>query len=236
MKPLVARYIPFALLTTLIYTSLVLLKVTPGPSWLNKHMRHVSQSFHDHLGHRKTLHSANNSTVSYASPSHLAWLNALIESASLVGRKVSQLNLGSVNEMFVSKPRGTTIGGTWTEYLGQLNGTGLALPTTIVFAPTLEAPRIPPSPNNGYLNSRIDLRRRKRAFDSQTVDKVGSPFISLYLREDAIIQPRNITESTLVTELQRAVKRNQKLEQDLAARKARKARKKKKVASAKKSA
>lgn len=230
MKLLATRYISFALLATLVYMSLILLKITSGPHWLN--IQHISQS----LLHGDTSFPTNSSTISHALSSQLTWLNAFAESASLVGRKVSQLDLGSVNGVFVSNPRRAVIGGTWAEHLGRLNGTGLALPTTVVFAPTLETLGIHSSPDNGYLNSRIDLRRRKRAFDSQSVDQVGSPFVSLYLREDAIFHPRIVDERTLVVELQRAVKRNQKLEQDLAARKARKARKKKnKAASAKKS-
>lgn len=232
-----ARYIPFALLTTFLYTSLILLEVTPGPSWLDKHIRYVSHGFHEHIILGSTTLSTDPSIVPPTSPSRLTWLNAIAESASLVGRTLSQVDLRRLNEVFISEPRGAIIGGTWAEHLARLNNTGLVLPTTVVFAPTQETqetPGILPSSNNGYLNSRIDLRRRKRAFDSQPVDHIGSPIASLYLREDAVFQPRNVDESTLVRELQQAVKRNRKMEQELASRKLRKARKKKKGAAAKK--
>lgn len=234
MKLLATCYIPFALLATLLYTSLILLKVTPEPSWLNKHMWHVSQGFREHVILSNAPLYTNSSSVLPTPPQRLTLLNAIAESGSLVGRTISQLDLRRLNEAFVSKPRGAIIGGTWTEHLAQLNNTGLVLPATVFFAPIQETPGILSSPNNGYLNSRIDLRRRKRAFDSQPVDYVGSPFTSLYLREDAMFQPRDVDESTLVHELQLAVKRNRKMEQELASRKSRKARKKKKGTTVKK--
>jgi hypothetical protein len=189
-------------------------------------MQHATQIFYEHLLHANTPLPRN---IQPARNDSLAWL---ARSATFIEQSISRVDLRDMSQTLTSRLYGTPIGGTWTAHLTDMNCANLTLSTTVMFAPEsqrtdLHAP-IPPSSNNGYLNSRIDLRRRKRAFDIQITNPATSPVISLYLREDAVFQPRNIDPAVLVSQLHEAVKRNKEAEKEMVARKLRKAKKKKK--------
>ncbi|KAG9095114.1 hypothetical protein FS749_011045 [Ceratobasidium sp. UAMH 11750] len=217
------RYIPYALITTLFYASLVLLNITPPPTWLNNQMQRTTQLFRERVLDPYNFLRINRSVVGEP-PTWLA------QSAASFSRAVSRV--GDMHRTLAPSLYGIPIGGAWTEYSVPASGFNLTLPRNIVFPPG--APKhatIPPSPDNGYLNSRIDLRRRKRAFDEPVTDQVAQPVISLHLRDDAMFQPRNIDPAVLVSQLHEAIRRNQEIEREKAARRLRKARKKKKKGS-----
>ncbi|KAG8746676.1 hypothetical protein FRC10_003980 [Ceratobasidium sp. 414] len=188
-------------------------------------MQHTSQLFHERVLDSHNFLRINGSVVGEP----MAWL---ARSATSFGRAISRIGLGEMRRTLTSNLNGTTIRGAWTEYSAPINGLNLTLPRSIVFPPG--APKhatILPSLTNGYLNSRIDLRRRKRAFDEPPTDQGVQPIISLHLRDDAMFQPRNIDPAVLVSQLHEAIRRNQEIEREKVARKLRKARKKKKKGS-----
>ncbi|KAG9101300.1 hypothetical protein FRC07_010327, partial [Ceratobasidium sp. 392] len=159
----------------------------------------------------------------------LAWL---VQSASSFGQSVSNIAPRGIHLTVTSNLYGTPIGGAWEEYSVATTGFNPTLPRNVVFTPnTPKYASIPPSLSNGYLNSRIDLRRRNRAFDAQTDSLVAQPVISLHLRDDAMFQPRNIDPAVLVSQLHEAIKLHQEIEKENLVRKLRKARKKKKKGS-----
>jgi hypothetical protein len=224
MRILCIRYIPYALFTTLLYTSLVLLNIASPPTWLNRHVQHATQLFHE-----LRANAALPGNTQSARNDLLAWL---AHSTGSIERSISRVDLRGMNQVLTSRLYGTPIGGTWTAHITDMNCANFTLPTTVMFTPesqmaNVHAP-IPPSSNNGYLNSRIDLRRRKRAFDMQIANPATSSTILLYLRENAVFQPRNVDPAVLVSQLHEAVKRNKEAEKEMVSRKLRKAKKKKK--------
>ncbi|KAG8719220.1 hypothetical protein FRC08_003374 [Ceratobasidium sp. 394] len=222
MRPSI-RYIPYGLITTLFYASLVLLNITPPPTWLNNQMQHTVQLFRERVLSPYNFLRVNRSVVGEP-PTWLA------QSAASFSRAVSCVE--DTRRTLIPSLYGTPIGGAWTQYSIPASGFNLTLPRNIVFPPG--APKdatIPPSPDNGYLNSRIDLRRRNRAFDELAIEQAAQPVISLHLRDDAMFQPRNIDPAVLVSQLHEAIRRNQEIEKEKAARRLRKARKKKKKGS-----
>ncbi|KAJ1310247.1 hypothetical protein OPQ81_006989 [Rhizoctonia solani] len=118
------------------------------------------------------------------------------------------------------------IGGLWRNSLSQLDAARLNLSSTATFTPSSLTTMYEISPPaNGYLNSRIDLRRRRLVLAS-TSGTTAPSSILLQLGRDAVLQPRNVDPSTLREEFEKAIARNRRLEEALAARKLRKGRKK----------
>ncbi|KAG8710049.1 hypothetical protein FRC09_000338 [Ceratobasidium sp. 395] len=145
-----------------------------------------------------------------------------------LSRSIIDVDLNGVRRTLTPHLYDTPIAGAWTEYSVASTGLNLTLSRNIVFPPKVPKHTfILPSSNNGYLNSRIDLRRRKRAFDEHALDVPTQPITSLHLRDDAMFQPRNIDRGVLMSQLHEAIKRHQGIERDNIARKLRKARKKK---------
>ncbi|KAG9106551.1 hypothetical protein FRC07_008795 [Ceratobasidium sp. 392] len=185
-------------------------------------MQYATRLIHERTLGLLNLPTGNQSTTG----EFLAWF---VQSASSFGQSVSNVNPRGIHLTATSNLYGTPIGGAWEEYSVATTGLNLTLPRHVVFASnTPKHASIPPSLNNGYLNSRIDLRRRKRAFGTQVAGSVDQPIISLHLRDDVMFQPRNVDPGVLVSQLHEATKRHQEIERENIARKLRKARKKKK--------
>ncbi|KAG9104162.1 hypothetical protein FRC06_004799 [Ceratobasidium sp. 370] len=230
MRLLSIHHIPYALITTLFYASLVLLNITPAPTWLNNQMQHTTQLFHERILDPHSFLHVNRSIVGEP-------IARVAQSATSFNRAISHEGLREMRRALTSKLYGTPIGGAWAGYAAPANGLNLTLPRSIVFPPG--APKhatLPPSPDNGYLNSRIDLRRRKRAFDNPVTDQAAQPMILLHLRDDAMLQPRNIDPAVLISQLHEAIKRNQEIQREKTARKLRKPRKNKRKESGTKGA
>ncbi|KAH7340413.1 hypothetical protein B0J17DRAFT_318025 [Rhizoctonia solani] len=165
------------------------------------------------LGSQGTL---SHSTWFFQLPGHLT---------SIILRSPPHFDIGTTS--IGSGTQRILIGGSWGNNLICLEAGNLNLSSMVTFtspSPTT-MDEISPS-TNGYLNSRIDLRRRRRAF-AVTSGDIVPPSIRLQLREDVVLQPRNVDPSMLRQEFEKALARNRRLKEALATRKLRKGRKKK---------
>ncbi|QRW00338.1 transmembrane protein [Ceratobasidium sp. AG-Ba] len=208
------------LTTAILYPTLVLTNIVPLPVWLNSHSWPAFQAFHRAL--ELWLSSSQNHTAAgeYAAQTK--------HSASSFALSSLWVDLRGLRQSLSSDLYGTPIGGAWLEHSLKTMGPNRTLPHCIVFAPeTPEDPAIPTSSNDGHLNSRIDLQRRKRAFNKQTNNNpISYSSVSLHLRDDALFQSREIDPAVLVSQLHEAIKRNQDIERGKNARKLRKSKKK----------
>lgn len=223
MKPVVVRSIPFAIIT-LLYFSLFELNIVPLPySSMTYSQRAASIATANEL--HDPLYPSANTSITSQTPSYPSWVQSLARSTSLATRSIFCLKQGDR-----PAPNAThieiQIGGLWRETLSNLLGVELVLPATIT-RPQPNHAHILPSLGNGYINSRVDLRRRRRAFKPYLEEEVALSSIVLHLREDAMFQPRGVDPSSLADEFKKAALRNRVAEEALAARRLRKARKKK---------
>ncbi|CAE7213700.1 unnamed protein product [Rhizoctonia solani] len=168
-----------------------------------------------------THHGSNNSRPSYSSYS--AWLHLPRGVTSIGPRSLLRFNAQTAAIGLGSESQELLIGGSWKRNLIRLGLADFNLSSTVTFA---SASQITMLPTDGYLNSRIDLRRRRRAFTTTSHDIVP-PSIKLQLREDAVIQTRSIDPSTLREEFEKALVQNRRLKESLAARRSRKGKKNK---------
>ncbi|QRV86288.1 transmembrane protein [Ceratobasidium sp. AG-Ba] len=207
------------LTTAILYPTLVLTNIVPLPVWLNSHSWPAFQAFHRAL--ELSLSSSQNHTTTggYATQAK--------HSASSFALSSLWVDLRGLRQSLSSDLYGTPIGGAWIERSLKTMGPNRTLPDCIVFAPEIpEDPAIPTSSNDGHLNSRIDLQRRKRAFNKQANNPISYSSVLLHLRDDALFQSKEIDPAVLVSQLHEAIKRNQDIERRENARKLRKSKKK----------
>ncbi|KAG8705346.1 hypothetical protein FRC09_003019 [Ceratobasidium sp. 395] len=210
----------YLLITTLLCITLILLGI-PAPAWLNNRIQRTTQLFREHA-----FNTHGSSTEDWLTTNKpITWV---AQSMLSLSRSILDVDLNGVRRTLTPHLYDTPIAGAWTEYSVAPTGLNLTLSRNIVFPS--KAPKhmfILSSSNNGYLNSRIDLRRRKRAFNKGALELPTQPMNLLHLRDDAMFQPRNIDQGVLMSQLHEAIRRHQEIEKDNIARKLRKARKKK---------
>jgi hypothetical protein len=228
MKRFVVRSMPIALIT-LISLSLLALNIVHLPNQLNPHMRHASEFSGQHTPPMSTYLLAKDLVNSHTSSLYSGWPPFLVRSASLTARSVSPFKLQGTDSASNLGYQETRIGGLWQDILPTLGADSLILPATITFPlpPAAKSEHIPPSSADGYINSRIDLKRRRRAFEPDPGNTKASPSVVLHLREDALFRSRDVDPSTLAGEFEKAVVQGQVTAGVLAARSLRKAKKKK---------
>ncbi|KAG8687583.1 hypothetical protein FRC11_006961 [Ceratobasidium sp. 423] len=219
-----------ALTFTFIYLSLLALNIVHLPKQLGLPTQHGSNYSRISKGTPETYSSfvTDDGLGSQDSFPYSAWLQ-LSRRLMLIGSRSSlHLDLKATSSGSGPKSQKILIGGSWRNSLIHLGAAKLNLSSAVTFIPPSPMmDEILPSSMNGYLNSRIDLRRRRRAF-AIISDTIPPPSIVLQLREDAALEPRNVDPSVLRGEFENAVARNNRLKEAFAARKLRKGRKKKK--------
>ncbi|KAB5594384.1 DCN1-like protein 1 [Ceratobasidium theobromae] len=161
----------------------------------------------------------------------IEWPHFFTHSASLPARSVSFLKQRAATSLLNNRLHEKRVGGTWHYHLDSLGARNLTLPAIVTFAspPTIKNEYAPLSSANGYLNSRIDLKQRKRAFHPTPQSTSTSSPVALRFHEGVTLQPRGVSPSGLVDEFRKAMAQNHRLKEASITRRSRKAGRKKPV-------
>ncbi|KAL5635992.1 hypothetical protein ACGC1H_004711 [Rhizoctonia solani] len=217
-----------ATLFTFVYLSLFALNIVHLPGQLRLPTQHNSNySNVETLGRNSSPITDDRLGLLHSLP-YLAWLQLPGRVASIGSHPLPRFNLKTASVDLDSESQVLIIGGSWRDNLIHLGAADLNLSSTVTFTSSslITMDEISPSATNGYLNSRIDLRRRRRAF-AVTLDNTVPPSIRLELREDAALQPRDMDPSRFREEFEKALAHNRRLKEVVAAQRLRKGRKKK---------
>ncbi|KEP53321.1 putative transmembrane protein [Rhizoctonia solani 123E] len=217
-----------AALFTFVYLSLFALNIAYLPGQLGLPTQHDSNySSVEKLRRNYSPIADDIVGLSHSLP-YLAWLQLPGRVASIGSRSLPRFNVKTASVDLDPKSQELFIEGSWRDNLIHLGAADLNLSSTVIFTSSslITMDDISPSATNGYINSRIDLRRRRRAF-SDTLNNTAPPSIGLKLREDVALQPRDTDPLTLREEFEKALAHNRRLKEAVAARRLRKGRKKK---------
>ncbi|CEL52273.1 hypothetical protein RSOLAG1IB_00813 [Rhizoctonia solani AG-1 IB] len=211
-----------AIISTLVYLSLLTLDVVQLPSQLGHRSQHNSNHTIEQT-HRNSSLLSFDSGFGYSLSSSV-WFQPPWKLKLIRSRPPLYSTSKAAPASLRSSPQKMLIGGSWQQSLTHLHANHLNLSSVVTFTSTF-VNEIQPSSANGYLNSRIDLRRRRRAF-SVFSDGIKPPPIALQFREEATSQPKTIDPLKLREQFENAIVRNRLLREELASRKLRKGKKK----------
>ncbi|KAF8710633.1 hypothetical protein RHS03_02192, partial [Rhizoctonia solani] len=224
------KYLTYRTLATIIFTLVYLLLLELNfihlPSGFGERMQHNSNYSNELTPGNSSLLPVNSTLhhpLSYSVWFQSSWHRQLIRTRSRLHLAAEAV---SVNPY--SGPQKIVIEGLWKQHLARLGAANLNLSSVVVFpSPSITAEGIQSSPANGYINSRIDLRRRRRAF-SALEDEITPPSNALWVRKEIVEHPMNVDPLALREEFEKGAIKNKLLKEALASRKLRKGQQRKK--------
>ncbi|QRW27226.1 hypothetical protein RhiXN_01821 [Rhizoctonia solani] len=227
------KYLTYRTLATIIFTLVYLLLLELNfihlPSGFGERMQHNSNYSSELTPGNSSLLPVNSTLhypLSYSVWFQSSWHHQLIRTRSRLHLAAEAVSINPY-----SGPQKIVIEGLWKQHLARLGAADLNLSSVVILtSPSIMAEGIQSSPANGYINSRIDLRRRRRAF-SALEDEITPPSNALWVRKETVEHPMSVDPSALREEFEKGAIKNKLLKEALASRKLRKGQKEEKLQS-----